>query len=322
MYKNINHTALGVSGRQSELIELALTFGFRSMDFDVIDLHKRAQSQSLDMALRFITSAKVRIGDFALPISVTGDDGAFAAQLTELKSICETAQAGSASRCYYALPPASDELPYHENFELHRSRVGQIGDVLGEYEIRLGLGIQAAPAHRREAAFQFVHQAEDLLAFIKAVGNSNVGLFLDTWNWRVGGGSVEQLRELSGDQVVSVRFADISPEVDLGAIDDTQRCLPSEDDVANNEAIAAWLVEAEFEGSITIYPSPGQFSGLTRDRIVEQTSNMLERCLQSAGFVKPKPETEEAEPAEGAATEAATDATESATDAAPAATEA
>jgi hypothetical protein len=36
MYKNLNTAALGITGRQSELIELALTYGFRGLDLDMV----------------------------------------------------------------------------------------------------------------------------------------------------------------------------------------------------------------------------------------------------------------------------------------------
>ena len=35
MYRSLNIDTLGVSGRQSELIELALTYRFRGIDVDV-----------------------------------------------------------------------------------------------------------------------------------------------------------------------------------------------------------------------------------------------------------------------------------------------
>ena len=36
MYKNLNVEGLGISGRQGELIELTLTYGFRGFDFDLV----------------------------------------------------------------------------------------------------------------------------------------------------------------------------------------------------------------------------------------------------------------------------------------------
>ena len=43
MFKNLNPSALGVSGHQSELIELALTYGFEGTDLNVADFATRAR---------------------------------------------------------------------------------------------------------------------------------------------------------------------------------------------------------------------------------------------------------------------------------------
>ena len=41
MYKNLNTEILGITGRQSEIIELALTYGFRGIEIDIADLRRR-----------------------------------------------------------------------------------------------------------------------------------------------------------------------------------------------------------------------------------------------------------------------------------------
>ena len=43
---------------------------------------------------------------------------------------------------------ASDELPYHENFERHRGRLGEVAQALAPHDIRLGLEF-LAPARLR-----------------------------------------------------------------------------------------------------------------------------------------------------------------------------
>ena len=72
MFKNLNANVLGISGRQSELIELALTYGFRGMDVDMSELLKRSESRGIDWAARFIRSAhnssRFSAGGFDLPI--------------------------------------------------------------------------------------------------------------------------------------------------------------------------------------------------------------------------------------------------------------
>ena len=37
MFKNLNPTLLGVAGHQSEIIELALTFGFAGLDLNMAE---------------------------------------------------------------------------------------------------------------------------------------------------------------------------------------------------------------------------------------------------------------------------------------------
>ena len=64
MFKNLNPSAIGVSGHQSELIELALTYGFAGMDLNVAEFATRVRLKGMPYARRLIDSAKIRIGTF------------------------------------------------------------------------------------------------------------------------------------------------------------------------------------------------------------------------------------------------------------------
>ncbi len=74
MYKNLNSDALGISGRQSELIELALTHKFSGLDLDLAPLCRQVQSRGLEHARRFLDSAKLKIGGFEF-LSVNDNPG-------------------------------------------------------------------------------------------------------------------------------------------------------------------------------------------------------------------------------------------------------
>ena len=82
MYKNLGAAGLGISGRQSELIELALTYGFRGFDVVMERLVKQSQRNSLEHAGRFIDSAANFANGFAIggwdpEIRWDADDAAF-----------------------------------------------------------------------------------------------------------------------------------------------------------------------------------------------------------------------------------------------------
>ena len=54
MEKILNTKGLGVSGRQNELIELALTFKFNSVEVDMNDLIGRHDTMGKEFACQFL----------------------------------------------------------------------------------------------------------------------------------------------------------------------------------------------------------------------------------------------------------------------------
>jgi sugar phosphate isomerase/epimerase len=287
MYKNLNPASLGLSGRQSELIELTLTYGFRGLDLDAADLLKRATLQGAEEAGKYIRSAKIKIGGWSVPVQFGADDGVFQVEVERLSLIAETARKLGFSYCTTELEPASDKLPYHENFERHRQRLSKMGDVLAGMGLRLGVGINAAPELRRDRPYPFIHKAEELVTLIRTVNHTHVGLILDTWHWRIGGSGVEALADVTGKQIVSVTIADVPADADLTAIDGTQRLLPTEETIPQHAQLVGILAECKYDGPVTLLPAPRHVGGLTRDHLIEKCASLLEQIWTQAGLAKP-----------------------------------
>ena len=122
--------------------------------------------QGVQQAKRFLESAKLQIGGFELPVCWTGDEAAFAADLKQLEKTAEFAQAIGARDCFTNIFPASDQLPYHENFELHRRRLQAIAAMLERHQMRLGLGILAAGSHRLDSPLEDDLERSELLVAV------------------------------------------------------------------------------------------------------------------------------------------------------------
>ncbi len=299
MYKNFCAEPLGVNGRQSELIELALTYGFKGLEIDITEFAERFERQGSDYARRYIDSAGIRVGTFELPVRWQGAEAEYKEDLARLPQVAEAAASVQGDCCFTIVEPASDERPFNENFEFCRERIAEMADILAPHNIQLGLGFLAAAQHREGREFQFVHQSETLLTLIKTISSSNVGLMLDLWNWRVGGGGMDQLKELSANQIVNVRLADVPDDVDLTKITDDQRLLPGESESSDAIATLSLLIEMEYAGPIAVFPDPSCFSGETRDGIVRKVSRGLDDLLKSAraGETEADPATDAADPA-------------------------
>ena len=286
MYRSLNPKALGITGRQSEIIELALTYGFRGLELDVHDFLKRVEHRGFEHATRFIRSSQLKIGGIELPVRWRGEESTYLADVAKLEQSAESLVSIGAKTCHTLVLPGSD-MPYHENFELHRRRLGAIAEALARHGIRLGVGFLAPPAARQDYAFQFIREAEPLVTLIKSVGSDNVGLMLDTWNWHFGGGTHEALRGLGGKGVASIYLAEAPADATLDSVTEEQRMLPNDQGPVNNTAMLGLLHELGYRGPVTLAPHPRCVTGRTRDAIVQHCGNAFDDIWRALGLSKP-----------------------------------
>ena len=116
MFKNLNPSALGITGHQSEIIELALTFGFKGMDLNIMEFAGRAKSKGVEYAKRLIESAGIRIGTFSLPLDWEAEDDVFQKGMQNLPEFAAYAAALGCTRATALLSPAGDARPSSVSF--------------------------------------------------------------------------------------------------------------------------------------------------------------------------------------------------------------
>lgn len=284
MFKNLNAAILGVSGRQSELIELAMTYGFKGLDIDLADLVKRTQRASYEVASRYLSSAQMTVGGFEIPVDLDADDVAFAKALASLVVAAEIASKAGAKAGNIGIPSATNRLPYHEFFEVVRQRVDQVAEVLAKHDLKLGLYFSAAVESREGKQFPFVKDVEGYLAFFKACTTSNTCLTINTWDWTIGGGTDSQLANVPMGRIIALRLADAAEGIDYANASNTQRLMPGSNGVIDNVGIVSQLAKMEFDGPVTAYGHVSHMSGKTRDMIVSAAQDSLDNVMGTAGL--------------------------------------
>jgi sugar phosphate isomerase/epimerase len=285
MFRNLSPSALGISGHESEIIELALTYGFTGMDLEVADVAARAKLQGMPYARRLIDSAKIRLGVFRLPFDPGADDQQFDKELEKLPEYARVAAELDCTRCVTTLPPADDKRPYHENFEFYRRRLAAVCSALRPAGVWFGVGFQAAEYLRKDRTFQFIHDLDALMLLVNMVDAPNIGLLLDVWNLVAAGGSVETIRSLPLGKILAVQVADLPTDVPLAAIDQNSRLLPgAENSQVHSVGALIALADLGYDGPVTPTPSRGIFHSRRRDVVVKQTGEALERVWRAAGL--------------------------------------
>ena len=176
MFKNLSPEALGISGRDSEIIELALSHGFKGLDLDLVEFAEQVRAQGMARASRLIASARLKIGSFRLPVRLGGDAPDYKADLERLPALSEIAEQLGCARAVTVLEPGCDSRPFHENFELHRRRLAEVADLLRQRKIRLGVGFLAPIRCREGCAFQFIRTFDELMMLLRNIGPPNIGV--------------------------------------------------------------------------------------------------------------------------------------------------
>ena len=288
MFKILNTRGLGVGGKQNELIELALTFGFNGVEVDMVDLVGRHDAMGKEFACQFLKAAKspasegdaasggkhLTIGTFRLPIELSGTDEEYAASIAKNETIIDLATELGAERCYIEVVPNSEHFSFQECFEKHQTRLQALSEQFSASGIKLGLALQTSKAEPADGTFKFVQTAEELLTLVKAVGQPNVGACIDTWEWTLGGGTVEQI---DFNQVTEIRFADIKADADKDKIKQSDRTpLPGDEAGSVSVKIAQAAVASGLPLAISASTDLSTYSGDTRDNVVKAISQHLD----------------------------------------------
>ena len=284
MEKILNLNGLGVSGRQNELVELALTFNFNTVEVDMNDLIGRHDTMGKDFACQFLQSAKINIGSSSIPINLEASDEVFKTECEKIDTIISLCEALGAKRLRIPISTTSDEA-FQANFERYQKRLAELGDKFGAKEIRLGLVLQ--PKGSSSFSNKFVETPEEIMTLVKTVGHKNVGLCLDTWQWQASGGAMDQISELDVANITEVAMCDIISTADVSDIKKGDRVLPGGEADSFSEKVLNHLKSSNYEGAVSISTAGSLFANMNRDKAVHRVSQTLDRLISGESIYEP-----------------------------------
>ena len=189
-----------------------------------------------------------------------------------------------ATRGYIRVPAATNRLPYHEYFDVQGTRLGQIAQVLEPRGIKLGIGFSAGKELEEGKEFSFIRNVEGYLALVNSVAGANVGMLLDTWDWVVGDGAMDQLTEITADKLVAVRLGSVNTETEPDKASTSDRVLPEKEGTLNHVSVIKHLESIGFDGPVSPSASNQCYKGQTRESIVQRAQEAVDGISTEAGL--------------------------------------
>ena len=281
MYRNLSPGALGIHADLKESVRLAKLGGFEGVDLDPWEVAGLVRERSADYVKDLL--GELKVGGIGLPVDWKGDEKAYREGLRRLRDALGPLKEVGCDRAYTWVPSWSDDRPFRENFRWHIERLGPIAEVLGEFGFRLGLEFLGTRTLRVGKRYPFLHTMDGMLALCAMVGE-NVGLLLDSWHWYTSYGTVYEIEELEGEQVVYVHINDAPREVPVDEQVDNVRCLPGETGVIDLVGFLKALRKIGYEGPVTPEPFSEKLESMAPEEAVKLVGGMLEGIWSQAGI--------------------------------------
>lgn len=284
MYPSLMADLVGIDALPDRSVKLASEYGFVGVDLRLTRYLGWLENYGAERFVDHMKAHRVRAGYGSMltrTLAASADE--WDHMIEQLPRIASLAQQLGFSRAGVVVLPFDDRLDYAANRKRHLDRLGQVAPVLADHGIRVGLEYVSPKSRRADATFTFVHDLEGMLELIGDAKQPNVGLMLDSFHWHAAGESVDDLAQLSPEQVVVVHLNDAPEGVLAEAMDIRQRCLPGETGEINLDGFIGALAGMGYDGPATAEPTNPRWPETPSEDAARLTGEAVCSSLKQAG---------------------------------------
>jgi sugar phosphate isomerase/epimerase len=273
---------IGIRARLPEAIAMAHRHGFESVAPDIGYLKSISDSQLSE--LRDDLRAKNLVwGAAGLAVNFRGGEGDFQDSLRALAADAQALQRAGVSRMGTWLTPGHNTLTYLANFKQHTARLGEVGKVLGDHGVRLGLEYVGPKTSWASMMYPFIHTMAEMRELIAAINQPGIGLVLDSWHWYTAHETEADLLRLKGSDIICCDLNDAPAGIPVDQQKDSVRDLPCATGVIDLKSFLTALVKIGYDGPIRAEPFKSELRRLQPDEAVAFTSKAMDQAFALVG---------------------------------------
>ncbi|MBN2317077.1 MAG: sugar phosphate isomerase/epimerase [Sedimentisphaerales bacterium] len=275
-YKNLGGGHIGLRANQQQALEYAVKYGFDGMTPDVGEFEDKSVADIREWVAT-MKAKGIRYGAAGLTVEYRRDEDRFRTDLAKLPKQATILQHMGVTRVATWISPGHPERTYLQNFEMHKTRFREIAKALKDNGIRLGLEFVGPRTSRMRNRFAFICTQHEAMELIDAIGTGNIGLLMDSWHWYTSHGTVEELLQLSNENIVHVHVNDAPPDIPVDEQRDNRRRLPTTTGVIDLKGFINALVKIGYDGPVECEPFDQELRKMPDAAKLEKTIESLNR---------------------------------------------
>jgi hypothetical protein len=273
---------IGVRARLPEAMALAHEFEFESVAPDAGYLKALSDSQLAELR-EDLKTKKLVWGAASLGVDFRGGVESFQNGLKGLSEDAKALERAGASRVGTWISPGHSALTYLSNFKQHVSRLREIGKILSDHGLRLGLEYVGPKTSWSATKYPFIHTMAEIRELIAAIDQPNTGLVLDSWHWYTAHETESDLLGLKGSEVICCDLNDAPKGILIDQQKDNTRDLPCATGVIDLKVFLGALVKIGFDGPVRAEPFKAELQRLPQKEAVDRTAKSMKRAVQLVG---------------------------------------
>jgi sugar phosphate isomerase/epimerase len=278
MQLHLSCGALGIKADQRQAIDLAAKHGFDAVDANGKYLGELSSAE-LDELLGYMKSKKVGWAMCGLPVEFRRDDAAFTEGMKTFPEFARGLQRAGVRMVTTWVMPMSNTLPYLDNFKQHARRLRECARVLADTGSRLGLEYIGPKTLWASQKYPFGHTMAEMRELIAEMGQSNVGMVLDSWHWYHAGDTGADIAALKPQEIVSVDMNDAPSGVPKDEMVDGKRELPASTGVIDIKTFVASLEKIGFAGPVRVEPFNDAVRKMSPDEAAAAAVTSLKKAM-------------------------------------------
>lgn len=278
-YKNLGPGHIGVKANQQQALEYAVKYGFDSITPSPGEFQNKSTSEIRDW-LELMKEKGIRYGTSGLPVEFRRDEDRFKTDMARLPKQAGVLRQLGITRIATWITPGHSELTYLQNFKQLKNRFREVANVLKDYDIRLGLEFVGPRTSRARSRFPFICTHIGMMELVDAIGTGNVGLLLDSWHWYTSHGTVDELLQLSNNDIVHIHVNDAPSGIDVDKQMDNRRALPVTTGVIDMKGFINVLVKIGYDGPVECEPFDQELRNMDNDAALQKTIASLNRIWE------------------------------------------
>jgi sugar phosphate isomerase/epimerase len=273
---------IGIKAPLPEAIAMAHRHGFESVAPEAGFLASISASQLSE--LRDDLKAKKLVwGGANLSVDFRGDEAKFRDGLRRLPGEAEGLQRAGASRMGTWIMPGHNSLTYRANFKQYTERLREIGNIVGDHGLRLGLEYVGPKTSWSSFKYPFIHTMAEMRELIAAIDRPNIGLVLDSWHWYTAHDTEADLLRLQGSDVICCDLNDAPAGVPIDQQRDGVRELPCATGVIDLKSFLNALVKIGYDGPVRAEPFNAELRRLPPEQALDRTAEAMRRAFRFVG---------------------------------------